>query len=56
MYPGGDEKIQFQGLPAETTTAGLMIQKERSRDKTGDSHWEEAATDKVVIDETNTCG
>jgi len=38
MHPGGDEKIQFQGLPAETTTARLKIQDERDRDKTGDRH------------------
>jgi len=58
--PGGvvpeAKKIQFQGLPAETTTGRLMIQKGGGRDKTGHRHREVAEIDKIITDETNTRG
>jgi len=54
--PGVAKKIQFQGLPAETTTGRLMIQKEGGRDKTGDRHREVAESDKIITGETHTRG
>jgi len=56
VVPGAAKKIQFQGLPAETTTGRLMIQKEGGRDKTGHRHREVAEIDKIITDETNTRG